>query len=635
SPQKKESPLPSMEPSQHNRTHLHDRRLHPVIDTLEKTRLDQHEEPFPRPHPSASAPTSAPPHLASSGAYPLEHVGTDVVDQILEQAEAVPLPSDPDSDISEKRETTTATTTTTQRLGQEKGKGKGQEQEQEQEQGPYGENLRKKSWSSSWKPTADVAEKNIPQTTRFDKRGSDTTSMFTSAGTPSSSGPSVHHRHHHHHQHRRRHQEQQQQQQQQQPQEQYQRDTTELPTRRLSTTATLPSATWQPLASKSSNQLPTKTIIEDSSGAMHEYEHDKPSVLPEIVPGLKNRLADIHHATLDSVRGVTGSGDSFSASGGSGSMHYQRDQSTGVYNNRPQQGSQWIATTGGGAMFPTTSGSGPGGPFFYNHNSRETNRPLTAAEEAHRKLSKSSILYESSDLSEQGTPRIMDEYLNQEDLNRAASNQVGSTTQPSKTMVQGGQGGRRWSHELSPEKAGLVGSVIEVAGLVKDVVLDKIETTDILHPKRRQKKPNHELTPEERQEAAKVAFGGSEEAGDQNIYLEKLQDHLRREAAASDVDENDKKESSAADSVLTTIEAKDVLGSAPNAGEEHRKSIFHLAANPEIKKSLLLDHPESLGYHARDPTLAPSFEESTLATQHRLAGNTNVTGQQDVSKSSR
>ncbi|KAF9943614.1 hypothetical protein BGZ70_005714, partial [Mortierella alpina] len=54
---------------------------HPVLDTLEQTRLQQHEGPFP--HVVQSSTTSV---------HPLGHVGADVTDQILQQAEAVPLP---------------------------------------------------------------------------------------------------------------------------------------------------------------------------------------------------------------------------------------------------------------------------------------------------------------------------------------------------------------------------------------------------------------------------------------------------------------------------------------------------------------------------------------------------------------
>ena len=176
---------------------------------------------------------------------------------------------------------------------------------------------------------------------------------------------------------------------------------------------------------------------------------------------------------------------------------------------------------------------------------------------------------------------------------------------------------------------------MNLSGLIKDVVIDKIESTDA-HLRRNN---HHTLSPEERQEAARVAFSGSEETGDQTVYLEKLQDHLRREhadkarAAAAAVAAGGGDGGSPTSSRTSTTTTADVLSSAPHAGEEHRKSIFHLAANPEVKKSLLLDHPEALGYHARDPTLAP-LEESTLAAQHRLAGN-NAASPQDVSKTRR
>ncbi|KAG0263831.1 hypothetical protein BG011_007917 [Mortierella polycephala] len=382
----------------------------------------------------------------------------------------------------------------------------------------------------------------------------------------------------------------------------------EHPIHRLSTTATMPSASWEPLASKSSNQLPSRTMVDSmygsSSGTMHEYEHDKPSVLPEILPGFKDRLADIHHATLKSVSDVTGSG--------------QAGTDVGNNNNNNRQGerAQWT----GGTMYPAMT-------VFKNpvissnrdnrNNFDDTKGRRSASADAHKRLSKSSILYESSDLPE-STTSLSDD--NDDQDRRAVS--VSPSPSPSKTLVQGGQGGRRWSHELSPEKAGLVGSVLEVAGLVKDVVLDKVQqrppTSGAPHKGPRE---HYGLSEEEKQEAAKVAFGGAEETGDQTIYLEGLQDHLRHEAARS------------AAASTTKLEAKDLLGSAPNVGQEHQKSIFHLAGNPETKKSFLLDHPESLGYHVRDPTLTP-FEDSTLVAQHRLAGN-NTIEQQDISKSTR
>ncbi|KAG0000061.1 hypothetical protein BGZ65_004676 [Modicella reniformis] len=135
------------------------------------------------------------------------------------------------------------------------------------------------------------------------------------------------------------------------------------------------------------------------------------------------------------------------------------------------------------------------------------------------------------------------------------------------------------------------------------------------------------LSPEEKLEAAKVAFGGSEEAGDHTIYLEGLE-HLHHEKAKQSATET------AASPVTTALKAKDLLlDSTHNVAQEHRKSIFHFAANPEVHKSMLLNHPESLGYHVLDPNLAP-FEESALLTaQHRAAG-THV-GQQDISKTGR
>ncbi|KAF9577826.1 hypothetical protein BGW38_006719, partial [Lunasporangiospora selenospora] len=193
----------------------------------------------------------------------------------------------------------------------------------------------------------------------------------------------------------------------------------------------------------------------------------------------------------------------------------------------------------------------------------------------------------------------------------------------SKTLVTGGTGDRRWSHELSPEKAGLVGSLLETAGLFKDVVLDKFQAVQA------GSNSHTILSTEEKQEAARLAFGGSEESGDQNIYLEGLEKHLQREqqaaakaanavAANATTSGQRPKGDSTINSDGAGLQAKDVLGSAPAAGWEHQRSLFHLAANPESRKSMLLDHPESLGYHARDPTLN---EDSVLATQHRLVSN--------------
>ncbi|KAG9326363.1 hypothetical protein KVV02_003714 [Mortierella alpina] len=553
----------------------HHSRQHPVIDTLEQTRLDQHEGPFPHPHVVQSATTSA---------HPLEHVGADVTDQILQQAEVVPLAPGSHSTHAGKKSDAT--------------------QDHADRRGGASAPLKPMSpgKAQTSNPSAQSTKDHYPP-----ESPSTSSSTFS---TPM-----------------------------QQPQQQQQQQHMDTPARRLSTTATLPSATWQPLASKSSNQLPSKTIVDTaysnnnaatSAAMMHESEHDRPSVLPEIVPGFRGRFADIHHATLNSVKGATGgaagSTDNLST-GGNGHDNgvrqrdqYQQQQQQHQTSENKVQGSQWT----GGTMFPTMPGFNP---FGYNNNNSSNKAPtsshqrrLSAAEEAHRKLSKSSILYESSDLAE-STTQLTDD----DSVGPSLAGAGASSVPPSKTMVQGGQGGRRWSHELSPEKAGLVGSMMEAAGLIKDVVMDKIESSDI-HLRRNN---HHTLSPEERQEAARVAFGGSEETGDQTIYLEKLQDHLRRETA-------DKARAAAAGggsptATTATTTTADILGSAPHAGEEHHKSIFHLAANPEVKKSLLLDHPESLGYHARDPTLAP-FEESTLAAQHRMAANSSP---QDVSKTRR
>ncbi|KAF9189164.1 hypothetical protein BGZ51_009830 [Haplosporangium sp. Z 767] len=499
-----------------------DNKKHPVINTLEKTRQDLHEEPFPHPHTPASTSTSTSTTVRSSAGatadsspHLFEHAGTDVVDQILRQVETVHLDV-PESETSKEESTVNRD---------------GHEQESAQQMPP-------------------------------------------SVSTSSSDNKK------------------------------------ELPIRRLSTTATMPSASWEPLASKSSNQLPSRTIVESihgsSSGTMHEYEHDKPSVLPEILPGFKDRMADIHHATLKSISDVTGSGQA------------STDVNNNKNNNRQVEGAKWT----GGTMYPTmTLLKNPGSSS--NHANRGNlvdtkGRRRSSSVGALKRPSKSSILYESSDLPE-STTSLSDDIDDQD----RRTVPVSPSPPSSKTLVQGGQGGRRWSHELSPEKAGLVGSVLEVAGLVKDVVLDKIQQRPpALGSSHKGPRQHYELSEDEKQEAAKIAFGGADERGDQTIYLEGPQDHLRHEAARS------------AAASTTKLEAEDLLESAPNAGQEHKKSVFHLAGNPETKKSFLLDHPESLGYHARDPALA-LFEESTLAIQHRLAGNNTAGEQKDISKSTR
>ncbi|KAF9175197.1 hypothetical protein BGX21_008003 [Mortierella sp. AD011] len=388
--------------------HPLDNKMHPVIDSLEKTRSDHREEPFPRPSQTVRR------HSTSS----LDRMGSDVVDQILQQAEAIPLPIESKSTLS----------------------------------------------------------------TSHSMEGARPTSPL--------------------------------------------------------------SGSWQSLASRSTNQLPSKTIVDSTSGsgsgATHEYEHEKHSVLPEILPGFKDRMADIHHATYKSVS----------------------DNNSDNSDNNIIKG-----------------------------------RSRSASQGSNRKLPKSSILYESADPTDPAAkvPEMVDQ----------------PPANSSKTLIQGGEGGRRWSHEISPEKAGLFGSVLEAAGLIKDVVLDKIQQ----RPPSSTSPSHHGLSPEEKLEAAKVAFGGSEESGDQTVYLEGLQDHLRHEKA-------ERAAAEAASLATTATTTNSILGSAPDVAQEHHKSIFHVAANPEAKKSMLLEHPESLGYHARDPNHAPFEESNQLAPQHRHAGDT-------------
>ncbi|KAG0016537.1 hypothetical protein BGZ80_009154 [Entomortierella chlamydospora] len=351
--------------------HPLDNKVHPVIDSLEKTRSDHREEPFPRPSQTIRR------HSTSS----LDHMGSDVVDQILQQAEAIPLP--------------------------------------------------------------------------LESRSASSTSHSMEGARPTSPL----------------------------------------------------SGSWQSLASRSTNQLPSKTIVDSTngsgSGAAHEYEHEKHSVLPEILPGFKDRMADIHHATYKSIS----------------------DNNSDSSDNNIIKG-----------------------------------RSRSASQGSNRRLPKSSILYESAGPTDPAAkvPEMVDQ----------------PPANPSKTLIQGGQGGRRCS---SPS--------------------------------------HHGLSPEEKLEAAKVAFGGSEESGDQTVYLEGLQDHLRHEKA-------ERAAAEAASLATTATTTNSILGSAPDVAQEHHKSIFHLAANPETKKSMLLEHPESLGYHARDPNHAPFEESNQLAPQHRLAGDT-------------
>ncbi|OAQ32755.1 hypothetical protein K457DRAFT_122950 [Linnemannia elongata AG-77] len=400
----------------------------------------------------------------------------------------------------------------------------------------------------------------------------------------------------------------------------------------LSTTATLPSSTWQPLASMSSNQLPSSAVLPGHGGQGYGAQdlHDKPSVLPEILPGFKDRMADIHHATLKSVSDVnpSSSPSSHGSSAGAGG----------------EEGGKWTGGTMFPTMTPTGSSGGNGGfktPLSSGSVSQQQHHPQqqrhgSTEEETNRKIARSSILYESADL-EESTSSLTDDdphhpHYNNHSSAAATTHEPIRGTSTSSTLVQGGQGGRRWSHELSPEKAGLVGSVLSVAGLVKDVVLDKIQQ---LPPTSSSSTAagahRHPLTADEKKEiAAGVAFGGSEESGDQTILLDGLLNHHQNQEA-------ERAAAVAAAASGDAADAEELLKAAPGAAKEHQKSIFHLAANPETKKNLLLNHPESLGYHPvtgagmRDQQL---IGDSTLATalgvQHQRSA-----GGQDLSKTSR
>ncbi|KAG0232335.1 hypothetical protein BGX31_005181 [Mortierella sp. GBA43] len=422
----------------------------------------------------------------STEPHPLEHVGTDVVDHILEQVEAVPLPQATDHRQQQQRQSSEKATT-------------------------------KPDPSPKGSPLSEIPPPLSPSKSTDNFVESPTTGRGTNS-------------------------------------------------------------TWKSLASMSSNQLPPAAINDAGSKREYEHEHDRRSVLQDILPGFKSRMADIHHATLKSV----------------------------------------------------TEGSGAASSNANQHSGHQM------SDGKPRRLSKSSILYESADPTEWAKSSSDGDsaYKNHQVHHHGGA--------PSNTHVQGGQGGRHWCHELSPEKAGLVGSVVEVAGLLKDVVLDKIQqrppstsastpASSTMTPTTSQEGTHRRvhlgLSPEEKMEAAKAAFGGSEEAGDQTVYLEGLDEHLRHEKAARSA------ANAAASPSTTALEAKDLLGSAQDVAQEHHKSIFHLAANPEVRKSMLLEHPELLGYHARDPNLAP-FEESVLPTaQHRPAAS--QVRQQDTSKTSR
>ncbi|KAF9921149.1 hypothetical protein FBU30_008867 [Linnemannia zychae] len=378
----------------------------------------------------------------------------------------------------------------------------------------------------------------------------------------------------------------------------------------LSTTATLPSTTWEPLSYKSSNKLSSSAPT-----TISQHGHDKPSVLPEIMPGFKDRMADIHQATVKSVSDVT-STSSDDESDSNGTEKQQQQQHL--------EGKSHMWT--GGTMFPVMP-SGLKNPFNSSGSvSQSHGHTRSPSEEATHKLARNSILYESADLDE-STTSLSDDSPSTATTTTTVTNMTTSANppekKPSSTLVQGGRGGRRWSHELSPEKAGLVGSVLEVAGLIKDVVLDKIQQQP---PTSHDHRPT--VSTNNKQVAAGVAFGGAEESGDQTILLDGLLNHGEQQRQKYDAERAAALDAAASTAPTPTTATEELLKAAPDAGKAHHKSIFHLAANPETKKSLLLEHPEALGYHGPG-VKEQSIEDSTLAalgSQHRG---------QDVSKSGR
>ncbi|KAG0251355.1 hypothetical protein DFQ27_008824, partial [Actinomortierella ambigua] len=269
----------------------------------------------------------------------------------------------------------------------------------------------------------------------------------------------------------------------------------------------LPNEGWQPMRSKSSNyvhptqrsaaaeQLAFELIDSRHGSSIHQdqpplsppssqqqqqqqqqqqHEHDKPSVLPKILPGLQERLADVHQASLRSVANVPTTNGNGGASSNAASAG----------GHSPAVSATWT----GGTMFPV---SPPAMGISLSHD--PTAASLGRHPAATHHLAKSSILYESADvplLSEEGggtgtgdqgfwsrppqQQQLHHQLLLQQQLLQQQQQLQQQLQQSSNTLVQGGSGGRRWSHELSPEKAGLVGSVLEAAGLIKDVVLDKV-----------------------------------------------------------------------------------------------------------------------------------------------------------------
>ncbi|KAG0229658.1 hypothetical protein BGW42_001419 [Actinomortierella wolfii] len=392
---------------------------------------------------------------------------------------------------------------------------------------------------------------------------------------------------------------------------------------------------WQPLQSKSSNHVhPTQRsaaaeqLADDLREEWMKHEHDKPSVLPILAPGFQERLADVHHASLKSVADVqpstTTSNGAATEAGGAGQQQ--------------QQASAWT----GGTMFPVM----PGG--FKPVHGVVGGAPHPASHHP-RHLSKSSILYESADVPIPGEDDMMTGAISPPSLyppsvaqQHHQHQQLHQQQQQSSTLVQGGSGDRRWSHELSPEKAGLVGSVLEAAGLIKDVVLDKIThhgpgstiesskdssilfgeesaATAAASPKKdaggggastrtstHTRRHSHELTDQDKQTAARAAFGGgSDETGDQNVYYSGLKTSTSPPTNHSSNNNHNNGASSKPTATATApgYGVQDLLASAPQAGQAHRRSMLlhEAASNPEVYKGLLLNHPEKLGYHSRDP----------------------------------
>jgi len=195
-----------MEPTRSSRNHTY-----PVLDTLEKTRLEHDATLL---HSDRISPTTT---------HPLNHIGTSVADHILQQVEA-------------KTSDTTVVNSP---------------HEQQQQQDHAGR-------SNPMLNTPVKDNHGLPSSSH--SYSSNGVSLSQSPPKSGEEGPII-------------------------------------PSR-------APGSSWQSLASMSSNQLPSETVLDPMNE--HEHEHEKPSVLPEIFPGFKGRMADIHHATLKSVTDGTG-----------------------------------------------------------------------------------------------------------------------------------------------------------------------------------------------------------------------------------------------------------------------------------------------------------------------------------------